>query len=136
MAYRFDSDLRLLGNGFRLAPVFSVVKNAGVLKKRCPCRPLAVGRQGASRLTWSSSHLQGRRYSAARPKASGKTALGDPADKALGEIRRQILFFDDDETGFKILLFPIHVYICVDIFFYASNTSIIFSVDMVFGRLS
>ena len=38
MAYRFDSDLRLLGNGFRFTEVFSVVKNAGVLKTM----PLAV----------------------------------------------------------------------------------------------
>ena len=32
VAYRCDSDLRLLGNGFRFTPVFPVVKNAGVLK--------------------------------------------------------------------------------------------------------
>ena len=32
VAHRFDSDLRLLGNGFRFTEVFSVVKNAGVLK--------------------------------------------------------------------------------------------------------
>ena len=43
VVHRFDRGLRLLGNGFRFAPVFSVVKNAGVLKKRCPCRSFAVG---------------------------------------------------------------------------------------------
>ena len=46
MAYRCDSDLRLVGNGFRFAPVFPVVKNAGVLKTDALAVRLRSGGKG------------------------------------------------------------------------------------------
>ena len=73
VAHRFDSDLRLLGNGFRFTGVFSVVKNAGILKKTTPLAVrLRSGRQGALRLTWSCSHLQGGGTAPPGPKQAEK----------------------------------------------------------------
>ena len=46
MTYRCDSDLQLLGNGFRFAPVFPVVKNAGVLKTDALAVRLRSGGKG------------------------------------------------------------------------------------------
>ena len=107
VVYRCDSDLRLLGNGFRFTEVFSVVKNAGVLKKRCPCRPFAVGAARGIPADVVEQPLARQAVQRRPAQSNGKTALGDPADKALGEIRRQIFCFDDAEGKPEIAFLPL-----------------------------